>query len=182
MNYRPKKVCSHAIAVAEHENRLNDFVSWYRKQKVPNNNNLTAVASLTVNLKASGRKKSAPRRHRQARLDVQVVDPLALTSARPASTGTSITDKVISTFAPPAVHTGFTRPSCAQIPVMGASQTASINPHMAVPPGFPLPPKPPLPHTPNRYFLTKLKGNIARCNGCEALFDKTSPTNIDALQ
>lgn len=208
-NYRPKKVCSHAIAVAEKENRLNDFVSWYRKQKVPNN--LTAVASLNVNVKASGRKKSAPRRHRQARLDVQIVDPLALTSAWVTSTATSITDKAINsqngvhcgtsskssapyllpvapapapaTFAPPVVHlhTGFTRPSCAQLPVMGASQTASINPHMAVPPGFPLPPKPPLPHTPNRYFLAKLKGNIARCNGCEALFDKSSQANIDAV-
>lgn len=208
-NYRPKKVCSHVIAVAEKENRLNDFVSWHRKQKVPNN--LTAVASLNVNVKASGRKKSAPRRHRQARLDVQIVDPLALTSAWVTSTATSITDKAINsqngvhcgtsskssapyllpvapapapaTFAPPVVHlhTGFTRPSCAQLPVMGASQTASINPHMAVPPGFPLPPKPPLPHTPNRYFLAKLKGNITRCNGCEALFDKSSQANIDAV-
>ena len=203
-NYKPKKVCSHAIAVAENENRLNDFVSWYRKQKVPNN--LTAVASLNVNVKASGRKKSAPRRHRQPRVDIQVVDPLALTSARVTSTATSITDNsqngvqcgtlskpsapyllpvapAPAPYAAPVVHlhTGFTRPSCAQMPVMGASQTASINPHMAVPSGFPLPPKPPLPHTPNRYFLTKLKGNIACCNGCEALFDKTSQTNIDAI-
>ena len=89
-NYRPKKVCLHAIAVAEKENRLNDFVSWYRKQKVQNN--LTAVASLNVNIKASGRKKSAPQRHTQARLDVQVVDPLALTSAWVTSTATSITN------------------------------------------------------------------------------------------
>ena len=93
-NYRPKKVCSHAIALAGSENRLNDFVSWCMKQKVPNN--LTAVASLNVNVKASGRKKSAPQRHRQPRVNFQVVDPLAFTSAQVTSTDTSITDKTIN--------------------------------------------------------------------------------------
>ena len=61
-------------------------------------------------------------------------------------------------------------------------QTSSINPHVAVPPGFPLPPKPPLPHSPNLYFLAKLKGNIARCNGWGTSFKRdTLENNINAV-
>lgn len=157
-NYRPKKVCSHAIAVAEKENRLNDFVSWYRKQ-----------CSTATQASQTWRPSCRPTRfvvgtgdiHRHinhwqgnqfakwsAMRNVIQLPVAPAPAPAPAS----------ATFAPPVVqlHTGFTRSYCAQLPVMGASQTASINPHMAVPPGFPLPPKPPLPHTPNRYFLTKL--------------------------
>lgn len=56
-HFKPKKICSHVVSVAHNQNRLKDFVSWYLKQKIPNS--LTAVASLNVNVKASGRKQNA---------------------------------------------------------------------------------------------------------------------------
>ena len=52
-NYKPKKICAHAISVAESLGILSEFVAWYRKQKVPTN--LTSVATLDTNVKASGR-------------------------------------------------------------------------------------------------------------------------------
>lgn len=88
------------------------------------------------------------------------------------------------------VHSGVTQPSSVLIPTMESHQylqppppqTSSINPHVAVPPGFPLPPKPPLPHSPNLCFLAKLKKNIARCNGCGTSFKKDAlENNIDAV-
>ena len=69
-HYKPKKICSHVVSVAHNQNRLQDFVSWYLKQKVPNS--LTAVAFLNVNVKASGRKQNAARRQRQQKVDAQV--------------------------------------------------------------------------------------------------------------
>lgn len=101
---------------------------------------------------------------------------------------------IISVFHPTSVVDGFfISSSCsksAHMPAMGSQlylqpqplQKASINPHVAVLPGFPLPPKSPLPHTPNHYFLAKLKGNIARCNGCETSIKKdTLQNNLDAM-
>ena len=211
-HYKPKKICSHVVSVAHNQNRLKDFVSWYLKQKVPNS--LTAVASLNVNLKASGRKQNAPRRQRQQKVDAQVYNPLlpvTCTNTQRADTkilesvgqGVYITSSASSNPPPlpmaipsslPSptahVHTGVTQPSSVLIPTMESHlylqppppQTSSINPHVAVPPGFPLPPKPPLPHSPNLYFLAKLKGNISRCNGCGTSFKRnTLENNIDAV-
>ena len=36
-NFKPKKICSHVVSVAEKQNSLNEFVKWYLKQKIPNN-------------------------------------------------------------------------------------------------------------------------------------------------
>jgi len=45
-----------------------------------------------------------------------------------------------------------------------------------------LPPRLPLPHSPNLYFLAKLKGNILHHNGCETSFKKDMlESNIDAV-
>ena len=59
--------------------------------------------------------------------------------------------------APPVQHSGLTQscryptptyPYLNSLPI----QTASVNPRVAVPPGFPLPPKPPIPSSHNPYF------------------------------
>ena len=48
-----------------------------------------------------------------------------------------------------------------------------INPSVAVPQGCPLPPKPSvITDNTSQYFITKLKGNISRCNGCQLNFQK----------
>ena len=82
------------------------------------------------------------------------------------------------------------QPSSLQVPTMGSHlywspqppHTTSINPHVVVPPGFAIPPKPQVPHSPNQYILTKLKGNIARCNGCASSFEKdASGKNVDSV-
>ena len=179
-NFKPKKICSHDVSVAEKQNNLNGFVKWYLKQKIPNN--LTTVAMLDVNVKASGRKPSAPRRRRQAKTDVQIyssslqpsslsvsstphlpqiqitVDqgPSCSVSLSSASLHPSIRPSLSVPTAPPVQHSGLTQ-SCRYPPTYPylnslPIQTASINPHVAVPPGFPLPPKPPTPPSHNPYF------------------------------
>ena len=62
-NYKPKKICAHAISVAESLGILSEFVAWYRKQKVPTN--LTSVATLDTNVKASGQKQGAAKREQK---------------------------------------------------------------------------------------------------------------------
>ena len=210
-NFKPNKICAHVVSVAEKQNSLNEFVKWYLKQKIPNN--LTAVATLDVNVKASGRKPSAPRRRRQAKTDVQIYSsslppsslsvsstphlpqiqitadqgPSCSVSLSSASLHPPIRPSLSVPTAPPVQHSGLTQscryppptyPYLNSLPI----QTASVNPHVAVPPGFPLPPKPPIPPSHNPYFLTKLKGNIARCKGCEGFFRKDLPENtIDSV-
>ena len=62
-NYKPRKICAHAISVAESLGILSEFVAWSRKQKLPTN--LTSVATLDTNVKTSGRKQGAAKRQRK---------------------------------------------------------------------------------------------------------------------
>ena len=205
-NYKPKKICSHAISVAESQGVLREFVAWYRKQKVPTN--LTSVATLTTNVKASGRKQGAPKRQRKTKDAVlQYEASLVLsiedggkqaqsnisTSASVAATdqvGLVPTSKEVlmptaSVHSPPLqlaghLHSSSYLTSTQVLPSTFSSLNSPVpvaNPHVAVPPGQPLPPKPTLPDTSTPYFLAKFKGNIARCNGCGNYFERDLPSN-----
>ena len=181
-HYKLKKICLHVVTVAHNrikdfvaQNRLKDFVSWYLKQKIPISPFLPVTCANTLRADTN--------------ISESAVQGVYITSS--ASSNPLLLPMTIpSSFSSPTVHvhSGVTQPSSVLIPTMESHhylqppppQMSSINPHVAVPQGFPLPPKPPLPNSPNLYFLAKLKGNLARCNGCGTSFKKDAlENNID---
>jgi hypothetical protein len=64
-----------------------------------------------------------------------------------------------------------TRSSCPA----AASGNIHRNPANPVPPGIPLPPKPTVPESNNPYFLAQIRGNIAKCTGCNGAFKGARP-------
>ena len=55
-NWKSLKICSHALAVAEREDALHDYLDFYAKQPMSKKGNLTEVSNLDVNVGPLGRK------------------------------------------------------------------------------------------------------------------------------
>ncbi|KAL9953121.1 hypothetical protein ACROYT_G040483 [Oculina patagonica] len=55
-NWKSLKICSHAIAVAEREDTLHEYLEFYSKQPMSKKRNLTTVSNLDVNVGPLGRK------------------------------------------------------------------------------------------------------------------------------
>ena len=146
-NYKPEKICSHAISVAESLGILSEFVAWYRKQKVPTN--WTSVATLDTNVKVSGRKQGTAKRQRKTK-DAVLHYETSLLKSTVHSTSASSPHALPSTF------------SCdsSPVPVPADQPLSSVPipsghplPPVSVPSGHPLPPVPvpsghPLPPVP----------------------------------
>ena len=55
-NWKSLKICSHALAVAEREDTLQEYLEFYSKQPVSKKRNFTKVSNLDVNVGPLGRK------------------------------------------------------------------------------------------------------------------------------
>ena len=55
-NWKSLKMCSHALAVAEREDTLHEYLDFYAKQPLSKKRNLTKVSNLDVNVGPLGRK------------------------------------------------------------------------------------------------------------------------------
>ena len=55
-NWKSLKICSHALAVAEREDTLHEYLEFYSKQPVSKKRNFTKVSNLDVNVGPLGRK------------------------------------------------------------------------------------------------------------------------------
>lgn len=63
-HWKATKICSHALAVAEKEDDISSYLTWYGKQKLTKKRNLTSAANLNVKMSTLGKKGKRPKRQR----------------------------------------------------------------------------------------------------------------------
>ena len=93
-NFKPKQICSHTIAVTEKEGTLNKYVAWYKQQRIKSG--LSSVATLDVDMRASGRKQG-PKRQRNPEENVHIVLPMLSSFLRIETVTTTGSGAPIST-------------------------------------------------------------------------------------
>ena len=64
-NWKTLKLCSHALAVAEREDALHDYMEYYSKQPISKKRNFTRVSNVDVNVGPLGRKGRRVRKRRK---------------------------------------------------------------------------------------------------------------------
>jgi hypothetical protein len=64
-NWKTLKLCSHALAVAEREDALHEYIEFYSKQPISKKRNLTRVSNVDVNVGPLGRKGRVVRKRRK---------------------------------------------------------------------------------------------------------------------
>ena len=90
LGYKTRNLCSHVIAVAFHENQLQEFLSKFKVVKKKRSPNLTALTTFGVNASAGKKRPVASRSRRKS------PDPMtSVTNTEPPSRGT-IADVVAS--------------------------------------------------------------------------------------
>jgi len=63
-HWKAAKICSHALAVAEKEDEIASYLTWYGKLKFAKKRNLTSAANLNVKKSTLGNKGKRPKRQR----------------------------------------------------------------------------------------------------------------------
>ena len=63
-HWKATKICSHALAVAEKEDEIASYLTWYGKLKCTKKRNLTSAANLNVKKSTLGNKGKRPKRKR----------------------------------------------------------------------------------------------------------------------
>ena len=63
-HWKATKICSHALAVAEKEDEIASYLTWYAKLKCAKKRNLTSAANLNVKKSTLGNKGKRPKRKR----------------------------------------------------------------------------------------------------------------------
>jgi len=65
--WKAAKICSHALAVAEKEDEIASYLTWYGKLKFAKKRNLTSAANLNVKKSTLGNKGKRPKRQRSGK-------------------------------------------------------------------------------------------------------------------
>jgi len=65
--WKATKICSHALAIAEKEDEIASYLTWYDKLKCTKRQNLTSAVSLHVKKSTLGNKGKHPKRVRKKR-------------------------------------------------------------------------------------------------------------------
>jgi len=67
-HWKATRICSHALAVAEKEDEIASYLTWYGKPKCAKKRNFTSAANLNVNKSTFGNKEKRPKRQRSGQL------------------------------------------------------------------------------------------------------------------
>ena len=86
-NWKSLKMCSHALAVAEREDTLHEYLDFYAKQPMSKKRNLTKVSNLNVNVGPLGKKGRRVRNRSKTTPSATVTVPASSEESSPLSHG-----------------------------------------------------------------------------------------------
>ena len=66
-HWKATKICSHVLAVAEKEDEIESYITWYGKQKLAKKRNLTSAANLNNKTSTLGNKGKCVQKQRSGK-------------------------------------------------------------------------------------------------------------------